>query len=434
MNRIKLFLMLVFLQCFCAISCEKPEPIKPIEPPATEPPEEEYPTNLEVIWEAFFHSDGYGDYFLDYAIAGEQYLVLANIFDRTNNKPRGIGVYNMQTGQRHSAWQSDPGGIFAITEHENLLDCKVAGKNKDIILIYSGKNLFAYSLHTGQRMWNLDMNNVSGLPRISVATDHVFIAYGPAGYSLSPSWYRLAIVDVYSGKKTDVMQLTIEDNYEFAINPPSAYVDGGDTLLYFTEGGYNFTTRDGREYAYCYNMTKRQMLWKTERIDRDASSYQPPPFVIDNDKLIVTTLFAVHCLNRQTGEVIWQKDGLALAESSPLYHEGKIYVRSGDPSILFCLDAQSGQMLWKNTTLNPLPAPDGNMAVYKDRLYFSAWGDNATHHLGCVDVHTGEELWNDRGPYGNIGFGVLIDQKTGYLYCNTNWSTLCVDLNKTPNK
>jgi len=76
-----------------------------------------------------------------------------------------------------------------------------------------------------------------------------------------------------------------------------------------------------------------------------------------------------------------------------------------------------------------------------ERDYEFQMGKSITDALGtrlytqaCVDIHTDEELWQDRGPYGDIAFGVLIDQKTGYLYCNTNWSTLCVDLNKTPNK
>jgi outer membrane protein assembly factor BamB len=165
-----------------------------------------------------------------------------------------------------------------------------------------------------------------------------------------------------------------------------------------------------------------------------ASSANPPPFVIENDRLIITVRKGIYCLNKNTGEMIWQREGLGLADKPPLYHEGKLYVRSGNPCILMCLDAQSGEQLWINTIINPMAAPDGNMAVYKDKLYFTAWGQNATYHLACVDIQTGEELWRDLGPYGQICFGVLIDPKTGYLYCNSGRSTMCVDLNKTPNK
>jgi outer membrane protein assembly factor BamB len=221
--------------------------------------------------------------------------------------------------------------------------------------------------------------------------------------------------------------------------PPSAYVMGnGDTILFFTTSALNFETLEGRAYTYCYNLTQKRMVWinkplSTER-NISASASKSPPYLIENDKLIVTGRRMIWCLDQHTGELIWERDGLFTTGCNPLYHEGKLYIRANDPCILLCLDAQTGQTVWENTVINPLPAPDGNMAIYKDRLYFTAWGANVTFHLACIDIHTGKELWRDRGPYGSISFGVLIDQKTGYLYCNTGWSTLCVDLNKTPKK
>jgi outer membrane protein assembly factor BamB len=381
-----------------------------------------------------------GDYIWDFQVANEQYIIVANTRDSDGGRPRGIGVYNMQTGKRHSAWSNDPGGIFSVTEVESLNDCKTAGKNKEIILIYNRRALFGYSLHTGQRLWTVNIKNPSnmGIPHMSADGNYAFISYRPNG-ALSKSWCRLVMVDVYSGGKRDILQLNIEDNYEFAINPPSAYVNNdGDTLLYFTTDCGNFETNHGRGIAYCYNLTKKQMLWVNKELtitsDQGASAFNPPPFVIENDKLIITTRKAISCLNKNTGELIWQKDNLSFADRPPLYWEGKLYIRSGDPCILLCLDAQSGQQLWINTAINPIPTPYGRMAIYKDKLYFAAWGTNATHHLACVDIYTGQELWRDRGPYRRIHFDVLIDQKTGYLYCNTKWSTMCVDLNKTPKK
>jgi outer membrane protein assembly factor BamB len=102
--------------------------------------------------------------------------------------------------------------------------------------------------------------------------------------------------------------------------------------------------------------------------------------------------------------------------------------------LFFCLDAQTGQQIWENTTSRPLPAAEGRMAIYKDKLYCSISGGNANYYLLCVDINTGKELWRDWGPWGNIAFDVLIDQKTGYLYCYTGWATMCVDFNKTPKK
>ena len=426
----RLLIAILFFQlCFTAGSCQKPKPPEP--PPKPTPTT--YPTNLEVLWEAFWRvSDSTGDYVWDYEVANEQYIVLANTYDSEGRNPRGIGVYNMQTGERHPAWTNDPGGIFGVSDREELEDCKTAGKNKEIILIYNCFELFAYNLHTGQRMWKLNIPN-TGNVKMSAEGDNAFISYG-----YSELWYRLAMVNVYSGQKRDILQLEIEDNYEFEINPPSAYVMGnGDTLLFFTTDALNFETIEDRRYTYCYNLTQKEIVWINKPLTTDSrsmgvSAFQSPPYIIENDKLIVTGRKMIWCLDLHTGDLVWERDGLFVTICNPLYHEGKLYIRANNPCILLCLDAQTGQTVWENTTLDPLPQPDGNMAIYKDKLYFSAKGYNVTSHLACIDIHTGKELWRDRGPYGNIAFGVLIDQKTGYLYCYTGWSTLCVDLNRTP--
>jgi len=415
-------------------ACQKPPQPEPLPHPKKPVIPKTYPTKLEVVWNAVFYSDSAGDYFHEYQIADEQYIVLANIYD---GEKRGIGVYNMQTGKRHSAWQNDP-DIFAVTEDAYLNDCKTAGKNKEIILIYNRRALFGYSLHSGQRLWSTTIFNQQpfGEPKISADANYAYVPYAANG-ALSKSWCRLAKIDVYSGKKTDILTLYIEDDYEFCINPPSSYVNSeGDTLLYFTTSGWNFQAVHGRVWAYCYNMTKKKMLWVNKQFtfDTDASSSQPPPFVIENDKLIVTSMRAIHCFNRLTGELIWQREGLGFSDRPPLYYEGRLYIRSGNPCILMCLDAQTGVQIWENTSSKPLPAFDGRMAIYKDRLYCSISGGNAKYYLFCADIHTGKELWRDWGTWGNIAFDVLIDQKTGYLYCNTDWSTMCIDLNKTPKK
>ena len=243
---------------FTVASCQKPPP----EPPS-KIPTSKFPTNLEVVWLSPWCLDSAGgDYIWDFEVANEQYIVVANMYDGTTGRPRGVGVYNMQTGQRHPAWQNEPGGIFGVGEYENVQDCRTAGKNKEIILIYSAESLFGYNLHNGQRMWKFNFpNNMFGIPHISANGDYAFVSYG-----YEKSWSRLAMVNVYSGERRDVLQLEIEEKYEFDINPPSAYTNSnGDTLLYFTTDVLDFTQPVRyRADAYCYNLTKKQMLWENK--------------------------------------------------------------------------------------------------------------------------------------------------------------------------
>ena len=81
-----------------------------MEPPPKLPiPQTKFSTNLEVVWLSPWCLDSTGGYIWNFEVANEQYIVVANTFDGTPEKSRGIGVYNIQTGKRHPAWQNVPG-------------------------------------------------------------------------------------------------------------------------------------------------------------------------------------------------------------------------------------------------------------------------------------------------------------------------------------
>jgi outer membrane protein assembly factor BamB len=61
---------------------------------------------------------------------------------------------------------------------------------------------------------------------------------------------------------------------------------------------------------------------------------QPPPYIVENDKLIVTGRKMIWCLNQHTGELIWERDNVWSTFAPPLYHEGKLYIRANNPCIL----------------------------------------------------------------------------------------------------
>ena len=416
----KYLLFLFYFQTIFLLGCCK-------EPPIIEKPSE-ISTNLEIIWATPFYPDSSTSYYVN-PLFSMNYLVLANESSDAQH-PIQVRIFDRLTGQIHSAWRD---GYRSIIEKGLLQDCMIGGNNQNIICLYTKQHLYGYSLETGQRLWKTVIPS-DGISHMSISERYAFVSYAPG--TIPKSLSKLISVDLETGNSTEILTLYIEDNYEFDINPPTMYINNqGDILLYFTTSGWNFTTVHGRVNMYCYNMTKKQMVWlkKDFTKDTDASEAQQPPLVIENNKLIVTSLRAIHCFDMNTGELLWQHENLAFADRPYLYHEGKLYVRSGDPCMLYCFDAQTGQKLWENTTLNPIPAPWGNMAIYKDKLYFTAWGKNAWIGLFCVDATTGEFLWQDAGPTGRVSYGVIADQEKGYLYCQSGWLVMCVDLNKTPN-
>ena len=231
------------------------------------------------------------------------------------------------------------------------------------------------------------------------------------------------------------MQLFIENNYKFLIETPAWTTNKeNDTLLLFLTTGWNFDKVDGKVNAYCYNMTKQEMVWEKKGFTNDKDATKYAPLVIENNKVIFQSMRAVHCMDIASGELVWQHEYIPndITSTSLLYYNDKLFSRTGG-GLIYCHDAQSGQILWSNTSIEAFPAPDGRMDAYKDKLYLTAYPTGGVY-LYCLSISTGELLWKDKGPAEVIQGGVIIDQKTGYLYCHSDWSVMCIDLNKSPKK
>ena len=95
---------------------------------------------------------------------------------------------------------------------------------------------------------------------------------------------------------------------------------------------------------------------------------------------------------------------------------------------------KNGNLLWTSSdvglSLNS-SREYGKMDTYNGNLYFTTGGTRISN-LCCISLATGQVKWKDSCADKGIFGGVTIDQQTCYLYCNTGWAVLCVDLNKTP--
>ncbi len=424
MKHIQYILFLSILLLLPYYACDKeplPPPIKPS--PTT--------TNLEIIWHVPFYSDSFPDFFWD-PVFSNDYVIFTNVYDVVQGHERGVGIYHKTTGKRHAAWQRDPGGIIDV--EELLKDCKVGGDNENTMYLSTSKSLYAYDIHTGNLLWRHKYSPNYGALLVSVFGKDVLHTYGPG--ALSESWYRVAKFDNTSGNKTDIVQLFIENNYKFLIETPTWTINkDNDTLLLFLTTGWNSKIVDGKVNAYCYNMTKKKMLWEKKEFTKDRDATRFAPILIENNKVIFQSMRAVHCMDIASGELVWQHEYMPkdIASTPLLYYNGKLFSRTGG-GFIYCHDAQSGQILWSNVSVEAIPAPFGRMDAYKDKLYLTAHPHDGYVYLYCISISTGELLWKDKGPAEVIQGGIIIDQKTGYLYCHSDWSIMCIDLNESPKK
>ena len=118
-------------------------------------------------------------------------------------------------------------------------------------------------------------------------------------------------LDAYTGKQTNYFAHVYKDDaYTMVgLNPPSAYIDNnGDTLLFCISGDWAPKEYTGRVWAYCYNTTKNRMQWINKNFtdERDVCGTVAPPIFYDHNKWIIQTHRGLHCMDANTGELIWK--------------------------------------------------------------------------------------------------------------------------------
>lgn len=139
-----------------------------------------------------------------------------------------------------------------------------------------------------------------------------------------------------------------------------------------------------------------ERLWKVEIGD---IGHHGCPVIVDGKVYIVGGYrgadFYLHCLDAETGEEIW-KAKTGGGHGTPAVADGKVYT-IGNNRIARCNDAETGEQIWET---QQLPAPDGNQSVSGSPLI---WEDLVIFNFadGCaLNRETGEVVWLHSGLHG----------------------------------
>ncbi|MHC5181503.1 MAG: outer membrane protein assembly factor BamB family protein [Planctomycetota bacterium] len=159
-----------------------------------------------------------------------------------------------------------------------------------------------------------------------------------------------------------------------------------------------------------FGMDKRtgEILWISAAGEKplDTTYSVPVLTTMDGMRVMFTGLAdgSIAALKTSTGETIWRFPLSARGiMSSVIYDDGRIYAVHGDTNVnsnimgrLVCLDARTGKEIWQVDAL----AGQYSSPVLHDGLLYVA---NNAANLHCVDAKTGEVLWVYN--YGNEAKG-----------------------------
>jgi len=400
---IKTIILLTSVFCFFN-ACKKPHPSDD----DTNDTNKTDNTCLHVVWSKPFLDENTSAVMQDPIIV-DGYVVFAgyqqfSVADLTNR----INVFDKTNGEMHPSWtkciEEDLG--YGISE------VLLGGENKDVLFYSTSRFLHAIRLDRGWRFWTAVHESSNTTVRPSVLGSDVIVPY----------FTNVTRYNSTTGQKTTLFSFDgVVKTIQWAIN------EHNDTVLFFT---------DGWEKVFCYNLTKDNVSWEcTLSTEHEGTSFLP--IIVENKYVLFQHRYYVSCVDFSTGKLIWTAMTNGWIEDNPiLYYDGKIIVRPNYGNIT-CYDVRNGNLLWTSSNVGMSTNSTreyGKMDVYKGNLYFTT-GGTKTSYLYCLSLTTGSINWFDAGPADRgIYGGLTIDQQTGYLYCHSIWSVMCVDLNKTPKK
>lgn len=199
-----------------------------------------------------------------------------------------------------------------------LLFERQAGKGPEFVFGSHAEKLFAVDIQNGEEIWSFETHGpVNGTPTVSGNVTFVTGCNEPLMY----------VADLNSGTQSDQVPLNAR------LIASAADVEG---VLYFG-------TDEGAVYAL--NWKEKKVIWEYSVPDRDYQ-INSSPAVNDEFVLIGSQDKHLHCINRQTGQQVWEFRTRGKIDSSPVIVGDRVVFGSADKN-LYMLRIADGKEVWR---------------------------------------------------------------------------------------
>ena len=159
-----------------------------------------------------------------------------------------------------------------------------------------------------------------------------------------------------------------------------------------------------RGTVYCLDADSGAVLWKNG-LDGFRATFSSPSvagkYLVCGEGLHFTRDGRVICLDvTQRGKLLWEYSTHSHVESSPCLHEGRAYIGAGDDGY-YCFELEPGsageaRVVW-HASGDQFPDAETSPIV-QDGKFFAGLGLGG-RALVCLDAATGQELWRLPTPY-----------------------------------
>jgi len=189
---------------------------------------------------------------------------------------------------------------------------------------------------------------------------------------------------------------------------------------------------DSRASLHAWNMRTRSFEWTRFDYDPDGKSGNEQP-VVDDNKLYITGLNRVYCLDLLTGATLWEKIlPRTFITCNLLVYNNLIMAQADSQNGSWALDATIGSVVWHNPVSEG--ASFGGRRLVDGVLYHTA---TRTDRIWAIEATTGKTLWALDSPNvffpktNDAGFGfksVYVDSVRRVLYASDRYFLMCFKL------
>ncbi len=273
-----------------------------------------------------------------------------------------------------------------------------------------------------KRLWKAKIG--TGFSSITVAAGRAY-SMGNSGRGRGIEKDTIFCFDALTGKNL------WSYSYESKLDPK--YYDGGTSATPTIDGNHVFTlSKDG--LLICFEASNGKVVWqksvgKAIKSKRPMWGYASSPLVIDKSLFVNVGTYGT-CLDKKTGEVIWETGKEASGYSSFVP-----YVRGGqDELVLFAaeevvgINPKDGKKQWGYPWKTKYGVNSADPILLGDKVFISSGYDRGCALLK-VDGAKITKIWENKNMCNHFNACVLID---GYLYGfsgNTGRGTLrCLEM------
>lgn len=197
-------------------------------------------------------------------------------------------------------------------------------------------------------------------------------------------------------------------------NNRSARTD--ETLVFPLHETWQFQSSKPR---YAWDDPALQDFWQRAAGLKPRMIFDRAHYVVSADNKVFfgsTVDDQIYCLDAKTGEIVWRYYTLAPVRLPPALHDGKVYAGSDDGNV-YCLDAVSGELIWKvaaspekrllpgnERIISPWAVRTGVLIDEGIAFFASGMFPEEKVYLCALKADTGNEVWKHEIPYSPQGF------------------------------